>query len=207
MRISELSLSSNILSIGSLLGSSGSQELIQSINHRCGGGSFFGSESDPLRTGFVNFMNTVIEPIRQVRMTMAATVNKLMKADVYRPIDSLKELEAGIPSCMQMGIVYYEPVRQMLEEERIDGFGIDPKTLEDEDPYASLIASGKVEIHSSLLNDKGEFEIQFTEKSTDPDLSFEEIRALDQTRQFIDQFLNDEITSSLDFTDYPNLHA
>lgn len=207
VQINELQLNTNILSLGAILGTSGQQDLINNINARCGGGSFFGSMADPFRTGFQSFMNTVIEPIRQVRQTLEQTASKLANPDRFRPITSMEDLQQGIPPCMHLGIVYYKPIRQMLEEERIDGFGIDPSTLMDEDPYESVINSGRVMIHSSLLGPNGEYTVTWTEKSIDPEISFEEKMALDLTRQYIDEFRMSEETKHLDFTSYPDLHC
>lgn len=200
-QIRELQLNTNILSLGALLGSTGQQDLINNINARCGGGSFFGSMSDPFRTDFHSFMTTVIEPIRQVQMTLASTAQQLLNPDSYRPITNETELAAGIPPCMQLGIIYYAPIRQMLDEERIDGFGIDPKTLEEEDPYASVLESGYKELHSDFLGPKGEFELQWIEKSTDPIMTADEKMALRLTRQYALEFITGEDTKHRDFTD------
>lgn len=209
MNISSLSLNTNILSLGNLLGSNGSQELIQGINSRAGTVNFFSNlEMDPFRNGFQNFMTQVVAPIREVGMVLQQTANKLFNKDVIRPITSVEELKKGIPPCMVEPIIYYAPIRQMLEEERIDGFGIDPKTLNEEDPYESVLASGYVdEIHSTTLNKEGIVEMSFTEKSTDPELSHDDIDALRDTRKFIDAFMKDKKTAHMDFTNYPSLHA
>ena len=201
VQIRELQLNTNILSLGSLLGSSGQQDLINNLNAQCGGGSFFGSINDPFRTGFESFMSTVIEPIRMVQQTLAATATQLLKPDRYRPIVNEKELENGIPPCMQLGIIYHAPIRQMLDEERIDGFGIDPKTLEDDDPFESILTSGHVEIHSDFLGANGEYEVSYRENTTDPSLTTDEIESLRATREYIDLYVNDKETGPLDFTD------
>ena len=67
MELASLSLNSNLFSLGALLGTSGSADLISSINQRCGAGSFFGSMDDPFRAGYQAFMTSVVEPIRQVQ--------------------------------------------------------------------------------------------------------------------------------------------
>lgn len=207
MNISSLQLNTNILSLGALLGTSGNQSLIDSINARCGGSSFFGSMSDPFRNNFQNFMTTVIQPIREVQQQLTTTSLALKQPDEYRPIESVEDLQKGIPPAMHLGIVYYSPVRKMLEEERIDGFGINPRTLCEGDPFESVLNSGRVTIHSSLLGKNGEYEVNFTEKTTDPILSETDMDALRRTREFIDQFMHDEETKAVDFTNYPNLHA
>lgn len=207
MNISSLQLNTNILSLGALLGTSGHQNLIDSINARCGGSSFFGSMNDPFRNNFQSFMTTVIQPIREVQQQLAVTNMALTRADEYRPIESVEDLEKGIPPAMHLGIVYYSPIRKMLEDERIDGFGINPRTLMDEDPFESVLNSGRVEIHSSLLGKNGEYEVNFTEKTTDPIMSETDMDALRRTREFIDQFMQNEDTKACDFTNFPNLHA
>ena len=207
MNISSLSLNTNILSLGALLGSSGQQAIIDSINERCGGSSFFGSMTDPFRNNFQHFMQQVIEPIRQVQQVLYTTASKLRNPDEFRPIESIKDLEEGIPPCMHLGIVYHHPIRKMLEEERIDGFGIDPNTLCDEDPFERVLENGHVIIHSSTLGENGEYTISFKECSTDPIMSQTDVEALRRTRAFIDEFYQDEITKVSDFTNYPNLHG
>ena len=206
MQISEISLGTNIMNLGAMLGTSGTQELINSINARCGGGSFFNTNADPFKEGFQAFMHQVVEPIRQVGITLKNTANKLFRKDEIRPITCEKDLEY-IPPMMQLPIIYFKPIRQMLEEERIDGFGIDPATLADEDPYEDLCKSGVVEIHSSLLNSKGEYEVNYYESTTDPDLSAEQIEAIRSSREFLQSFVDDPKTAHFDPTNYPAIHC
>lgn len=207
MHIQELTLNTNILSLGSLLGTNGQQELLNNINSRYGGGSFFGSVSDPFREGFQNYMHQVVEPIRAVKNILHNTVNALMNPDVARAIDSISELERGIPPCMQLPIIYTPIIRQLLEEERIDGFGIDPKTLREDDPYACPLKNGYVELHSSNLGKNGEYEIVFCHDTSAPELSDEEIQAIRSTREYIERFYHEEATRNMDFTSYPDLRC
>ena len=205
MQIHDLTLDSNIFSVSSLLGTNGSQELLRSINQRSGAGSFFGSLSDPFRDQFNSFMSKVVAPIRKVGEQVSSTATLLFKRDEFRAIDSLAELKKGIPPCMRYPIVYFEPIRNMLNDERIDGFGIDPKSLLPNDPYAHLCENGRAS--SDDLNDKGEYTLHFHFTSDDPDLSPEEIMDLKLTRDYIKIFMSDEKTRHLDFTDYPTLHG
>lgn len=207
MQIEQLSLNTNILSLGALLGTSGNQSLIDSINARCGGASFFGSMSDPFRTNFENFMVQVIQPIREAQAALQQTSQYLKNDDVYRPINSLEELEKGIPPCMRLGILYYPPIRTMLDEDRIDGWGISPKSLQEGDPYADPLRNDYVVLHSTTVGPKGEYEIVHVENTTDPVMSATDVEALRETREFIDQFMNEEMLRTIDFTNYPNLHA
>ncbi len=207
IELQSLSLDTNLLSLGAILGTSGSSELISNINQRCGSGSFFGSMEDPFRTGYQAFMTKIVEPIRHVQQTLFSTAKSLFHKDVYRPIDSRKELEKGIPPCMQLGIVYYAPIRRMLEEESIDGFGIDIKTLREDDPFEPVLNSDYVELHSDVLRGKGDFDMFHYEYSDSPELSDEEIVALRKTREYIDRFIVDDETQCFDFTSFPDLHS
>ena len=206
--IRELTLSTNILSLGSLLGTSGSQDLINNINARCGAGSFFGNPmTDPFYTGFQSFMNQVIEPIRQVQHTLANTANALLKPDVYRSITSEADLQNGIPPCMQLGVIYHEPIRKMLEEERIDGFGIDPKTLAPEDPFYAVCYSGHVEVHSDFVDKDGYVDTHILQNTDDPAITYAEAMCLRETREFLSSFVTAEETKIYDPTDYPMPHC
>lgn len=207
IELQSLSLDTNLLSLGAILGTSGSSELISNINQRCGSGSFFGSMEDPFRTGYQAFMTKIVEPIRHVQQTLFSTAKSLFHKDVYRPIDSRKELEKGIPPCMQLGIVYYAPIRRMLEEESIDGFGIDIKTLREDDPFEPVLNSDYVELHSDVLRGKGDFDMFHYEYSDSPELSDDEISALRKTREYIDRFIVDDETQCFDFTSFPDLHS
>ena len=207
MNIRELSFNSNLTSLGAILGTCGSQSLIDGINEQCGSGSFFGNmERDPFSTGFYNFMQQVIEPLRETKHLLETVSAQVQEPDVFKAITTVEELRKGIPPCMQLGVIYHPPVRQMLEEERIDGFGINPKTLEKKDPYEDLIKSGKWEGNS--LDIQGEWAgVTFYEKSTDPELTYEEIRCLEATRKFIDKFMADEETKHYDPTLATELHG
>lgn len=207
MRICELTMDTNILSLSTLLGTNGQQELINDINARGGGGSYFGSVNDPFREGFTNFMNQIVIPIRNVRNAMKHTFDAMMMKDVFRPIDSIEKLEMGIPPCMYYPIIYTPVIRQLLYEERIDGFGIDIQTLREDDPYQVLLDNGHVELHSTTLEKDGKYTIRFCEDTSAPELTFEEVDALRATREFINRFYQEESTRVLDFTSYPDLRC
>ena len=68
------------------------------------------------------------------------------------------------------------------------------------------VSCGYAEIHSTLL-ENGEFKTVEYEDNYSPVLTMEEKEAIRITREFIDQFMSDENTSCVDFTDYPSLHA
>ena len=64
MIVSRLSLNTNMLDLGAMLGTQGRVDLIRQINRNAGSGSFFGGATDPFREDFLAFQNTIVEPIR-----------------------------------------------------------------------------------------------------------------------------------------------
>lgn len=206
MLVQSMELDTNIISLSSLLGVRGYQEVLQSIN-QTSGGSYYGSESDPYREGFQNFITNVVEPVRQAGMAIYNTARELIIRDEIRCINSVAELKKGIPPKMQLPIVYYEPIRTMLDDGDIDGFGIDPSKLAKDDPYKELCEAGTVSFTAEELPDDGSYVQEVVWDSTWPDLTPEEAMNLQMTREFIDTFLKDEVTKYLDPTNYPHLHG
>lgn len=208
INISTLQLNNNLLSMGAILGTSGSAALIDNINQQYGGsGSFFGSAADPFRTGFQNFMMTVVQPIRETQHILHQTASKLFRKDEIRVINSLEELAAGIPPSMHAPLLYYPPIRQMLLDGRIDGFGVPEETMVEEDVYGRLISNHMVTFTSADIADDNTVLFSSTTRSTDPELTPEQIEAIEVTRWFADAFITGETTKHMDFTDYPNLHG
>ena len=151
-------------------------------------------------------MNQVVEPIRQVGAAVANVAQKLFRKDEIRPLTCEDDLR-WIPPSMHLPIIYFKPIRQMLEEERIEGFGIDPATLCDEDPYEDLCKSGVVNIHSTWLEKDGSYQLNFYESTVDPDLTPEQIAAIRSSREFLEEFINNSLTEHYDPTNYPAIHS
>lgn len=206
MLVQTIQLDTNLVNVSSLLGVRGYQEVLQNINQNAGG-SYYGSESDPFRQGFQTFMTKVVEPIRNAGNMIYNAVSNFIVRDEIRPITNVNELAKGIPPKMQLPIIYYEPVRQMLDDGAIDGFGIDPSRLVKDDPYKDICESGVCDVNIDTIDDNGNYTVEFIHNSWDPDLTPDEAMALTLTREFIDKFLDDEVTKYLDPTNYPALHG
>lgn len=208
MIVSRLSLNTNMLDLGAMLGTQGSVELIRQINRNAGSGSFFGGATDPFREDFLAFQNTIVEPIRAAGQMVVDVVGDIINPDKYRSITSEAELAKGIPPCMQLGVVYFEPVRSGIDDGVLDGFGIDPTKMVDGDPFENICKSGDSGwLASKDLNDKGEFSLTYTYDSTDPELTPEQAMCLTETRDYLRDFMEDENTKFIDPTDYPNLRG
>lgn len=205
--VNETYLDNNVMSYSSIMGSTGSQELIAKINAAAGTGTHFDTDDDPFRSDFAYFKEHVVEPIRATSRRVASVAERLIQLDAMRPLVTADDLKA-IPPSMHLPIVYFKPIRKMLEEERIDGFGIDAKNLDDEDPYELPCASGYVTFDSeTLAKNGGKLTIHRYETSHDPELTHDEIVAIRETREFLNEFVQDDATSHFDPTCYPALHC
>ncbi len=178
------------ISAGSLLGTAGSAAIISSINDTLGTGtSFFGSVFDKFQGMRNAFIENIIKPIQQATTTIGHVVNALMNPDIIRPLTSLEDLKA-IPPIMQEAILFYKPVRSLLEQGRISGFGIDPSHMQEEDVWGRLINNGVVEDALEAADDDGKIYLNYHFESTDPRPTFAELDAVEETRNFIAEMLN-----------------
>jgi hypothetical protein len=197
MILPPLQLSGNITP-GTLLGTTGTQELIQSINQNLGMSSeYFGSVHDIFNKGRQVFMQNIIEPIRQIGTQIRSAANKLLRNDVIAPLITPDDYQY-VPPSMHMPILMYEPVRKLHKQGRVYGFGYEPENLPDEDVYGRLINNGSMNTYVDL-NTKGEYTLEWTWKSSDPELEFTELDHIEQTRQYLDEILRDQL---FDPTDY-----
>jgi hypothetical protein len=193
------SISVGAVSAGSLLGTAGTSALLSSINESLGGSNFFGSVHDTYREIRNSFVENIIRPIQQATVAMTNVVNILLNPDVIRPIIEEEQLKA-IPPCMHEPIIMFPPLRAMLEQGRITGFGYDPEHLPNEDVWGRIIGNGCVNDVMRSVDEHGEVPLDWHWESTDPNPSFEEMDAVAMTRDFIFHVLE---TTTLDPTDYP----
>lgn len=209
--ITNIDLDTTSVSLGPLLGTTGSNELLKAINERCGSGSYFGNTmnqyagaADPLRAIHDTFMQQVVEPIRELKYKLSSVSAKIEGSNVIRPIDTVDELAKGIPPSMHNVFLYAPEVKQMLCEERIDGFGVKYDQL-DEDPYESICSSA-IEVTSADVANDGSVTMTELVSSRDPLMTDDEKDAIRRTRDFVTDFYNDTKLKVLDITAYPDLH-
>lgn len=186
---------------GALLGTTGTQELVQQINNNLGMASnFFGSVDDIFAKGRQAFIQNIVEPIRQVGNTIKGVTNKLLKNDVIMPLIEENDY-AYVPPAMHMPILLYEPMRNLHDQGRIYGFGYDPANMPTEDVYGRLINNGTVDLAKDMESD-GTITFIHEWDTDDPDLSHEELSYIEQTRRYLDEIIEQR---KFDPTDYPNM--
>lgn len=167
-------------SLGSLIGSRVSSDVFDSINNQ-GYKSFFGSDFDHIRNDFIN---RHVKPMDELNFEISRTINLIMNPDRFRILDSIESFQS-IPSCMEMAILTFAPVRQGVLEGRMEGFGYAVDSLPEDDDYGRLIDNFTCEDVAAASNEDGYYEITATLYSTDPDLSDDDLYAIRKTRDFI----------------------
>jgi len=190
--------------LGNLIGTMVPDEIISNINSKLQNiGNNAMSVYNYISEEGKKFISKIVNPIKQQAKMISSAI--LEHADVIKPITCEKDLE-NIPMAMHLPIVLYKPVRDLLEQGRIFGFGIDPSYL-GEDYYGRLIDNGKVEdVLNNLIKEDDKYYVEFNYKfkSTDPDLEIEELEFIEETRNYLDKILKE---TKLDPTDYPNLRG
>lgn len=179
-------------SIGALLGTQGPREVLDLVNSKLGGSSFFGSSADPFAEQQKFFIEKVVAPIRMIGQQFKTQFSEMLNkhTNSIRPITSLHDLEYGIPECMWLPIAMHPTIKKFGEQKRIDMFGIDSKSLPNENPYLRLINNG-VDIDLAEYKKLGEDYMYTVEiRTDDPEVTDEELDAIADTYDFIDLFYN-----------------
>jgi len=187
------------ISAGALLGTTGSSDLVSSINASFSNSTFLSGLSESFHDIRNSFMQNVVRPIQIGRQAIASRVNRLLNPDMIRPLIKEEDFQS-VPPSMYMPIVLYPPVRRLLEQGRISGFGFDPDHLPEEDVYGRLINNGTVYDVLGSADKDGNVWLTWEWCSLDPNLSFDELDAIEKTRETIARILSNTM---FDPTDYP----
>lgn len=167
-------------SLGAMIGSTHSSEVLERLNMASGGGVIFGQPGDPIRDRYQFLTSVLMDNLNLADEVMTRTRQVIAEPQKMIPITSAEAVQT-MPPCMQIPFVMYEPIRTLLQDGRIYGFGIDPRFLPDEDVHGRLIANGKVST--------GDKELVWEWRTDDPKLTDEDLEAIEQTRGWIDRWL------------------
>lgn len=185
---------SEVPSIGALLGSRGSQELLSSINRSLGTNAFFGSNDDRYGQQHQNFVTKFIDPIRQANSMVCNLGARLVDNNYFRPLTTAEELGA-CPPCMMPALLTHEPLYKLFKQGRVTGWGYAPDSLTDaKEQYTRLVeTNGTIwyETGSKNLRDNEFWDETTIHYGIDPELTFEDRLAIEETRDYIDQILKE----------------
>ena len=190
-----------IPSAGALFGTVGRRNVMDAINNALGSSGFFGSAADIFAPYRSAFMSDIVSPLLRVSEAARNLVVAMVNPDEYRPLVTEADF-AAIPPIMQMPIIMYEPLKRLLMDGKIEGFGYNPAWLPEEDVYGRLINNCRCDDIGAALVASGDnrYDWHGTYWSTDPRLSEDELEAIEETRDFIDRVL---ATEDYDPTNYP----
>lgn len=186
---------SMIPSLGAMLGNVHSNDVLDRLNMASGGGVIFGQPGDPWRERYKHLKEQLSSNLALADKIVERTRVLITEPQKLVPITS-EEALYEVPQSMQLPILMYEPVRQLLEEGRISGYDIDPANLPDEDVYGRLVNNGKVELTQDEIN-----EFTWEWRTDDPELTEEDLEAIEQTRGWIDSWLLNEMQPGGEYRD------
>ena len=185
----------------------GAPTIIEQINKKWGGtaGVIFGQPGDPYANRYAAF-NQLLGNIQQAELQVTKAIKILDNPNAIRPLLTADDLRFT-PESMQLPILLYAPVRALLEADRITGYDIDPASLPEEDCYARLINNGTVDLAPVDPKAPVSKQIVWEFDGLDPDVTLDDLYAIEKTRNFIDTWLEAQLGAGgkrLDPTDPDN---
>ena len=169
--------------LGSLLGTTGTAATQAYIANQMGS-TFLGTAADPHAHLHNEFVKTYIEPLRRTAELAFNTVASMVTHDTIRPLVTIEDFQ-NAPPAMYLPILYYEPVRQLHDLGRVQGYGFSPTHIEGEDVYGRLCNNGTVNDIAAAVQ-KNAITLSWTWDSEDPALDLDQVESIRDTRDEID---------------------
>jgi hypothetical protein len=185
----------NVPTLSAMVGSVGSQDVIDQINMRWGGASTvaFGQVTNPLNTGYQQFLNLVNGQLARTDNLVQQVAQSVIYPETWRTIDSEEALVLP-PASMQVALLTTPGLFERFKDHQISGWGWDPDTFPDTDPYERALNNGKVETRPDPNDVPDEVVTEWSTDMTDYDLdNDEDYFALIRSRKFIVKLLNQEL--------------
>lgn len=189
----------DIPSPGALMGTTGSAQLVQSINEQFGGAGFFGSVNDAYTSVTNAFIRNIVRPMQAMEQSLQHLSRTLFNPDEIRALVTMEDYKY-IPPCMQLPIVMYTPVRKLLEQGRVSGFGYDVENLPDENPFERIVNNGYCEdiLEAATAAGSDYISLEWEWRDDDPDLSIDEIENVAATFEYVDYILANTLMDPTD---------
>jgi hypothetical protein len=170
----------NAPSIGALLGTTGSHELLNSLNQGSSLGTIFAQNpQDSFTQHYNQYMQHFITPLRAAEKLISATAAVILRDDQYIPRTTVDELKY-VPQIMQMPILMMPEVRTLMGQGRVEGYGYDLNQIPEDDFYGRICETNGL----AVSTDDSKY-IESVWYSTDPDMSIDDMDAVADTRTFV----------------------
>lgn len=175
--------------LGNLLGTGGNA-LSEYINQMTDRSQFYGTTMDTIGSFRQQFVDKLVTPVKQAGSRISNLIDKIMSEQTIYPVTSFEMLEKVHPD-MYIPILTHKPVYDLLKQGRIDGYGINPSVVENyKETYTRLFeTNGYADNSVERIVGGGRVFIYHEITSMDPYYTVEEIDAILDTRDFIDDVL------------------
>ena len=185
----------NVPNLSAMIGSVGSQDVIDQINMRWGGASTvaFGQVSNPLNTGYQQFLNLVNGQLARTDNLVSQVAQSVLYPETWRTIDSEEALIMPPPS-MQVALLMTPPILERFKDYQISGWGWDPSTFPDTDMYERTLTNGMAETRPDPKDVPDEIVWEWSTDTVEYDIDEDaDIDALVDSRRYLTQFLEREL--------------
>ncbi len=205
MRVLSLINLPSAIPIGIFSGQHGAQAVLEDLNNswkNAGSGVIFGDDSFSKR--FDAFSSMLGQQIDAIQDTVLRSIEAVCCPNKFHEINCQEDLEHVAP-CMYIPILTMPKVRPLFESGRISGWGVTASQLPEEDVYGRLINNGRFDTGDP--NYDREAPVSWTYETGDPNVTTEELKMIETSREFISTFLEQQMGEGgdeLDITDIPN---
>lgn len=191
--------------LGAFTANTGMQAIIDEMNttwRNASGGVIFGQGvfGDRYRA----FTEMVTARDKEVVAIVEKSVRTVLNPNVIVPIESQKDLE-NVPQCMYMPILTYAPVRKLFDQGMLDGWGVKWEDLPQEDVVGRMIENGSFHSDNEEWMKDPESGVSYVVKTGDPDYTIQQLMDIQTTREFIDTWLEDQMSPDGDHLDLTDL--
>lgn len=189
--------------LGMYLGQCGSQAVLDELNtswRNSGSGVLFGQ--DVFGERFKAFSALVNAEANQIKDTVLKTVETICCPNKIQSIENEEDLRS-VPVCMYVPILTMPAARALFESGQVEGWGVKAQDLPAEDVVGRLINNGRFD--TADPNYDREACVTWTVQTGDPNYTIEELKDIETSRDYISQFIEDQMGPNGDGIDFTNL--
>lgn len=119
-------------------------------------------------------------------------IQAVVTPELIQEITCKRDLE-NIPACMHIPLLTMPRLRNLFEEGKIYGWGVDYFDLPEEDILGRLIKNGSFDTTDDAWMANKEKGVEFETRTGDPDYTQQELDAIETSRKFIDTWLEEQL--------------